>query len=245
MSRVILTLVAFVALLLGPASVAAAAEGSAGAVYTLTNSAAGNGVATFARNNDDTLTYAQLETRSTQVARILTEGGCHKGDRICVLMPKCPAAIVCLLAIYKAGGVYVPLDPASPPARLEKILDSCDTRWLLAAGPTTRLLDAVFEHEPFRTSISIGWMDAHPPKETTFRIAFSIDDVRSQPVTPPVSRTTRRDPAPGPRQVPRGQVLQAGGGGRVVGPDGIDPAGAEPLPETLPVLGQRPVINVL
>src|SRR2546423_8471466 len=40
MSRVILTLVAFVALLLGPASVAAAAEGQAGAVYTLTNTAA-------------------------------------------------------------------------------------------------------------------------------------------------------------------------------------------------------------
>src|SRR2546427_6218868 len=40
MSRVILTLVAFVALLLGPASVAEAAEGAAGAVYTLTNTAA-------------------------------------------------------------------------------------------------------------------------------------------------------------------------------------------------------------
>src|SRR2546426_9225985 len=40
MSRVILTLVAFIALLLGPASVAEAAEGAAGAVYTLTNTAA-------------------------------------------------------------------------------------------------------------------------------------------------------------------------------------------------------------
>src|SRR2546425_10948775 len=40
MSRVILTLVAFVALLLGPASVAAAAEGAAGAGYTLNNTRA-------------------------------------------------------------------------------------------------------------------------------------------------------------------------------------------------------------
>lgn len=57
MSRVIVTLVAFAALLLGPASVAAAAEGSAGAVYTLTNSAA-NAVIVYDRSESGALTWS-------------------------------------------------------------------------------------------------------------------------------------------------------------------------------------------
>ena len=57
MSRVILTLVAFVALVLGPASVAAAAEGSAGAVYTLTNTAT-NAVVAYDRSASGELTLS-------------------------------------------------------------------------------------------------------------------------------------------------------------------------------------------
>ena len=57
MSRVILTLVAFVALLLGPASVAAAAEGGTGAVYTLTNTAA-NAVIVYDRAASGELTWS-------------------------------------------------------------------------------------------------------------------------------------------------------------------------------------------
>src|SRR5216683_542009 len=54
MSRVI---IAFVALLLGPASIAAAAEGSAGAVYTLTNAAA-NAVIVYDRSASGALTWS-------------------------------------------------------------------------------------------------------------------------------------------------------------------------------------------
>jgi len=57
MSRIILTLVAFVALLLGPASVAAAAEGSAGAVYTLTNTTA-NAVIVYDRSASGALAWS-------------------------------------------------------------------------------------------------------------------------------------------------------------------------------------------
>src|SRR5947208_13276501 len=57
MSRVILTLVAFVALLFGPASLAAAAGGSAGAVYTLTNTAA-NAVIAYDRSASGELTWS-------------------------------------------------------------------------------------------------------------------------------------------------------------------------------------------
>ena len=56
-------------------------------------------------------------------------------------MPKSPMAIAGLLGIYKADCIYVPLDPSSPASRLKKILESCENRWLLAAGPVTPVLD--------------------------------------------------------------------------------------------------------
>ncbi len=52
--------------------------------------------------NNERLTYARLEERSNQLARLLKEAGCKTGDRVCLLMPKSPTAIVSLLGIYKA-----------------------------------------------------------------------------------------------------------------------------------------------
>src|SRR5438445_6440302 len=83
----------------------------------------------------DTLRYGELETLSNQLARLLNRAGCRKGDRVCFLMPKSCAAIVSMIGILKAGCVHVPVDPASPPLRMRKIIESCENAWLLRAGP--------------------------------------------------------------------------------------------------------------
>jgi amino acid adenylation domain-containing protein len=83
---------------------------------------------------DERLTYHQLEARSNRLARLLRDTGCRRGDRVAVLMPKSPLAIVATVGIYKADGIFVPLDPMSPPARLQRVLDSADVRVLLAGG---------------------------------------------------------------------------------------------------------------
>jgi len=108
------------------------------------------------------LTYGQLEQVSNQLARLLNRAGCRKGDRVCFLMPKSCAAIVSMLGILKAGCVHVPLDHASPPLRMRKILELCENRWVLAVGPVlpqlSRLLDGSFGPE-----ISVGWLGRQKP----------------------------------------------------------------------------------
>src|SRR5690348_2714080 len=83
---------------------------------------------------DSRLTYAELEEMSNRLACLLVDIGVTPGDRIGLLMPKRPMAIVGLLAILKAGAACVPMDPGEPSARLARTLAAADCRLILGAG---------------------------------------------------------------------------------------------------------------
>ena len=83
---------------------------------------------------EDRITYGELEGRTNRLARALREIGCRPGDRVCLFLPKSVTAIVAMLAVLKAECAYVPLDSNSPSARLLKIIESCDTPWLLTGS---------------------------------------------------------------------------------------------------------------
>ncbi len=89
---------------------------------------------------DARLTYRELEARSNQLARALLEHDVEPGDRVCLMQPKAPEAIVSMLAILKVGAVYVPVDIAAPAARVEKIIRAADPRIVLASDDASRLL---------------------------------------------------------------------------------------------------------
>src|SRR5438046_3971145 len=87
---------------------------------------------------DQRLTYAQLEASNTQLARTFKAAGSQRGDRVCLLLPKSPLAIVSLVATLKADCIYVPLDPASPAPRALKIVEAAAPRVILSdALPAT------------------------------------------------------------------------------------------------------------
>ena len=135
-------------------------------------------------HGDSRVTYGELERRSNQLARLLKSRGCRRGDRVAVLMPKSPTAIVSLLAIYKADAIYVPLDPACPAPRLAMILESCESAWLLAAGvdrPHLQLLAIDAERRP---GTSLGWLGDAGFDMTGVDLAFTMDDVDRCPAEP-------------------------------------------------------------
>ena len=88
---------------------------------------------------DETTSYGDLEARSNRLARLLKEAGAGPGDRIGLLLPKSPAAVAAMLATLKAGCIYVPIDPESPAARVERILRAADCRLLLVASSAVAL----------------------------------------------------------------------------------------------------------
>lgn len=162
--------------------------------------------------NRERMTYRQLEESANRLARLLRAAGCRKGDRVCFLMRKCPAAIISILGILKADCMHVPLDPASPAPRIAKIVQSCGSRWILAAGPAVSSLDELLSQPQFRGSISVGCMDREELGGESFRAEFGQPDLACHSGAPVDSQNTPESPAhilftSGSTGTPKGVVI--------------------------------------
>jgi amino acid adenylation domain-containing protein len=81
---------------------------------------------------DREITYGELVDAARHVAADLVSRGVVPGDRVGLCWPKSIEAIVALLGILLAGGVYVPVDEKSPPARQRTILADCAVKGVIA-----------------------------------------------------------------------------------------------------------------
>ena len=72
---------------------------------------------------DVSLTYAEVESRSNQIARYLAAQGITAGDLVGICVDRSERMLVYLYAIMKSGAGYVPLDPAYPTDRLQYMCD--------------------------------------------------------------------------------------------------------------------------
>jgi len=68
------------------------------------------------------LSYLELNLRANRLAHYLRELGIKPDARVAVCVERGFEMIVALLAVLKAGGAYLPLDPAYPPERLQFML---------------------------------------------------------------------------------------------------------------------------
>src|SRR4029077_14965639 len=60
--------------------------------------------------DDKTYTYADLLSRTRNLAASLLERGINPGDRGAFLLPNCPEIVVCYYACFKIGAIAVPLN---------------------------------------------------------------------------------------------------------------------------------------
>ena len=131
---------------------------------------------------DRRVTYGELETRANRLARLLQAVGCQPGDRVGLILPKSPTAVVGMLATLKAGCIYVPVDPDSPAARIGRILRAADCRCLLVSAPGLALLDDLITELGIGTRLEVVWMDSErPPAEARFTPRFAESDAAHLP----------------------------------------------------------------
>jgi amino acid adenylation domain-containing protein len=77
------------------------------------------------------LSYAELNRRSNQLAHRLLELGVGPEQRVAMCLERGVERVIGLLAVLKAGGGYVPLDPDYPLERLRYMLQDSRPRLLL------------------------------------------------------------------------------------------------------------------
>ncbi|QNE84165.1 amino acid adenylation domain-containing protein [Streptomyces rutgersensis] len=82
------------------------------------------------------LTYGALDRRADARARRLRQLGVGPGSVVGLRLDKSPDLIITLLAVLKAGGAYLPLDPALPADRTAQVLAGAGAH-LLVTGPRT------------------------------------------------------------------------------------------------------------
>ncbi|HVG06916.1 MAG TPA: amino acid adenylation domain-containing protein [Thermoanaerobaculia bacterium] len=80
------------------------------------------------------LSYRELDERAGCLARRLRGCGVGPDVRVAVLLERSAELVVALLAVLKAGGAFVPLDPGSPQQRLAGLLEDAGAR-VLISGP--------------------------------------------------------------------------------------------------------------
>ncbi|AJE23910.1 non-ribosomal peptide synthetase [Azotobacter chroococcum] len=80
------------------------------------------------------VSYAELEARANRLARQLIACGVGPEARVGLCLERGTAMIEGLLAILKAGGAFVPLDPDYPRERLAYMAEDSGLKWLLTTS---------------------------------------------------------------------------------------------------------------
>lgn len=93
-------------------------------------------------DRDTSLRYSELNAQANRLARALQRRGLKPEENVAVLMRRSPNLLVAMLALFKCGGVYLPLDPHQPAARLTQIISDSRSPVVLATEEFRGMVEA-------------------------------------------------------------------------------------------------------
>ncbi|KOR90717.1 gramicidin biosynthesis protein [Paenibacillus solani] len=84
-------------------------------------------------------TYSELNERANRFARVLVQRGIEPGTKVALLLTRSPDMIAVILAVLKAGAVYVPIDPQYPEERILFMLRDTEARAIVSTSATIEM----------------------------------------------------------------------------------------------------------
>jgi acetyl-CoA synthetase len=130
-------------------------------------------------------TYGDLSRFSGQLAHALAKRGIQRGDRVALLLPQSPEAVIGHLAIYKLGAIAVPLAALFGEDALVYRLAACTAKALITNAAGVARGRAIHDHIPslsFVISVdgpernADGWREAIDGEDAFFQIADTLPD---------------------------------------------------------------------
>lgn len=124
-----------------------------------------------------TITLADLYERSRSIAWAFRRHALEPGDRVGLVMDKSADAIAAMYGTLIAGGIYVPIQPGWPGAKIEAVLADCDARFVVSDGesggsasPTVRVRPTgeTLEWSALVGAPSLAEMVSRSPEEPAF-----------------------------------------------------------------------------
>jgi amino acid adenylation domain-containing protein len=88
------------------------------------------------RDGDRSWTFTDLAGRVARLAGVLRRAGVGPERLVALALPRSAEYVVALLAVARAGGAWLPLDPGHPPQRLAQALRTSPPALILVAGPS-------------------------------------------------------------------------------------------------------------
>ncbi len=123
-----------------------------------------------------TLTYKELNRRANRLAIFLKEKGVIPGAAAAVLGERTADIVISILAILKAGGVFLPLDGQNPDERLRFILDDSGPRIIISQERIIREREIFFKGFSQETIIAMDDESIYKSNAENPRIAGPSTD---------------------------------------------------------------------
>lgn len=116
------------------------------------------------------LTYQELNSRANQLANALLARGLRAGHPVGLCLERSQDMVVGLLGIHKAGGLYVPLDPIHPAARLQTMVREAGVGFIMTQRKLSEQLDG---HEGQVMCLDSDWPEIEEQSEANPDIPYS------------------------------------------------------------------------
>jgi long-chain acyl-CoA synthetase len=139
------------------------------------------------RCGEQTLTFAQLESRTNRLANALSAHGLQQGDRVAIWLENSIRCVELDYALAKAGLVRVSLNPRLTPREAQFIVEDSDARalfWGASFDEAVTSILAASDRLTLRVRDPEGQASDAPPTDPHAALAFE-DLVRAGPDQPP------------------------------------------------------------